>query len=347
GDLDADGDLDVYAGNVRYGLVAEALDSVWINDGDGGFVSTGQEIGAWDSLSVDLGDVDGDGDLDVLAGTSNGVEQPNMVLRNYPTPPVARDVVVVVARDVAAVVDVLAGDRDLDGSVLSVGVVGEPLVGQAWTDGRVVTYVPLPGFTGQDVFTYTARDADDLQAMAEVHVSVVTETLAATVDATGGGVLLWADAQSHVVVVEVPLGAVTVTTELKLVLLPDYGPPAPPLAFAGPIVELAASRNGVPLPGFAFAAPVTLTVRTGEIDGADWDASTLGLRRWDGDAWTDTGLDPLGAGDRADAPAVLPAYSVLTLYDGKFGLLGLSKPDLTHVYLPLVLTQSDGGVHEQ
>ena len=73
----------------------------------------------------------------------------------------------------------------------------------------------------------------------------------------------------------------------------------------------------------------------------------MGLRRWDGDVWTDTGLDPFGSGDQVDAPAVLPAYSVLTLYDGQFGLLGSSEPDLTHVYLPLVLSQSDGGAHEQ
>ncbi len=74
GDLDGDGDLDLYAGLIG------APDRVLLNDGAGNFTDSGVRLGSddssddsssdgkGDSTAVALGDLDGDGDLDVLAG---------------------------------------------------------------------------------------------------------------------------------------------------------------------------------------------------------------------------------------------------------------------------------------
>jgi len=61
GDLDGDGDLDVFVVN-RY-----APHKVWLNDG-GAFTDSGQSLSNWVTYSVALGDVDGDGDLDAFVG---------------------------------------------------------------------------------------------------------------------------------------------------------------------------------------------------------------------------------------------------------------------------------------
>ncbi len=81
GDIDADGDLDAVTGQVHWGLSGSKKNRVWVNDGSGHF-TTNQQLGEWDSLSIALGDVEGDGDLDVFVGNSNGLNQPNVIYRN-------------------------------------------------------------------------------------------------------------------------------------------------------------------------------------------------------------------------------------------------------------------------
>jgi hypothetical protein len=71
GDLDGDGDLDAYFAN---GSPTGTPDAVWLNDGAGVFTDTGQLLGAGYTHGVVLGDVDGDGDLDVVAG-NDGVNR--------------------------------------------------------------------------------------------------------------------------------------------------------------------------------------------------------------------------------------------------------------------------------
>jgi hypothetical protein len=65
GDLDGDGDLDIY-------LARNGSDKVWINQGNtqsgalGTFLDSGQNLGASYSCAVALADLDGDGDLDAF-----------------------------------------------------------------------------------------------------------------------------------------------------------------------------------------------------------------------------------------------------------------------------------------
>ncbi|WP_197231540.1 FG-GAP-like repeat-containing protein [Novipirellula artificiosorum] len=81
GDLDGDGDLDVYVANGFTATSPAQADQVLINQGGsqggtaGQFVDSGRAIG--DSLSRDvaLGDVDGDGDLDAYVATGFGPDK--------------------------------------------------------------------------------------------------------------------------------------------------------------------------------------------------------------------------------------------------------------------------------
>jgi len=73
GDLDGDGDLDVFVTNYN------EPDRVWLNNGDGTFSDSGQSFGGNTiSWGVSLGDLDGDGDLDAFVLNNGG----SLVWRN-------------------------------------------------------------------------------------------------------------------------------------------------------------------------------------------------------------------------------------------------------------------------
>ena len=74
GDLDGDGDLDIYAalGKPTLGTIDSLDDLVLLNDGTGRLVIFDQQLGDTDSTSVALGDVNGDERLDALVGTNDG-----------------------------------------------------------------------------------------------------------------------------------------------------------------------------------------------------------------------------------------------------------------------------------
>ena len=79
GDLDADGDLDVFITNFDANM-----NRVYLNDGEGIFYDTDQELGHYQSGGVALGDVDGDGDSDAFIANSGIFDggHPNKVWLN-------------------------------------------------------------------------------------------------------------------------------------------------------------------------------------------------------------------------------------------------------------------------
>jgi len=74
GDVDGDGDLDAW---VATGL--SNPDRLWLNDGQGRFTDSGQQLGHHESVAVELVDFDKDGDLDAWVANSRG---PSFIYEN-------------------------------------------------------------------------------------------------------------------------------------------------------------------------------------------------------------------------------------------------------------------------
>jgi len=74
GDVDGDGDLDiVYGGSAVFGDPVPGDGAVLLNDGTGNFTVHQSNFGAADTSAIELGDVDGDGDIDALVNSSAGL----------------------------------------------------------------------------------------------------------------------------------------------------------------------------------------------------------------------------------------------------------------------------------
>jgi VCBS repeat-containing protein len=92
-------------------------------------------------------------------------------------PPEAVDDVVVVSKNVAKTLDVLANDSDPDGDPLMIsGVVSPPQHGSATViAGSSIVYQPQAGFEGGDAFTYGVADGRGGSDTATVTIDVVND----------------------------------------------------------------------------------------------------------------------------------------------------------------------------
>jgi hypothetical protein len=116
GDLDGDGDLDAYLAN-GHQQGGNIPDRIWMNDGKGTFTDSGQRLGRSNGRSVELGDVDADGDLDAVVANGTTLfgiaRQPNVIWLNNGSG------VFVVDQELGntATTSVALGDVDRDGDL--------------------------------------------------------------------------------------------------------------------------------------------------------------------------------------------------------------------------------------
>jgi hypothetical protein len=94
GDVNGDGYPDVFAGRCcgaiemwddNRRLVHPPVDSLWLSDGQGEFVDSGQTFDLLGTNSIALGDLDGDGHLDAFFGNATSyMDQTGNIIRNQP-----------------------------------------------------------------------------------------------------------------------------------------------------------------------------------------------------------------------------------------------------------------------
>ncbi|MCJ7551289.1 MAG: FG-GAP-like repeat-containing protein [Anaerolineae bacterium] len=340
GDVDADGDLDAFVANVGYGDVTTRANQVWRNNGTGTFSNIGQNLGNEDSLSVALGDIDGDGDLDAFVGNSNGLYQTNKLYLNQPNAPmVAGDIFYVPLDAQEAPLDVLVNDWDPDGDAIAISSVSAPVHGAAVSTGSAVLYTPKTGFVGQDAFTYTVSDSGGLSGEVQVAVRVLALTQSIIADAARGGSLFYVDAQDSAIIVDVPPGAVSVPTEFRYTS--EKNAPAVPggFLFAGKAFDLDTYQDGAFIPGISLSAPLTITIHYTDADLFGLIESSLELRTWNGFLWTDDGITVVSL------DPVINRVVVTVNHLSSFALFG--QGERYTVYLPLAIYhQSQLGLQE-
>jgi parallel beta-helix repeat protein len=157
------------------------------------------------------------------------------------------------------------------------------------------------------------------------------ESMPSAVVTSGGATLVYKDIQGNPTTVQFPPGAVTDTITVM------YAPAASAVvpagwAFAGHTFDLNAYQNNVPLPGYTFGNPVTVTLRYSDVDVLVMDETSLTLYYLSGNAWVDaaTTCSPASTYDRHPAENWL---SLPICHLSRFALFGSTR----QTYLPIML----------
>ena len=132
------------------------------------------------TLSVDDGGNSGEG------GALSGLNSIDIVIQPVNDPPTAFNDGAIAHRETSVVIDVVANDTDVDGSIVesSVQVVRDPEHGTVivQADGSV-SYLPEIGFSGVDSFRYTVRDDQGLESNQALVAVIVNHPPVAVDDA--------------------------------------------------------------------------------------------------------------------------------------------------------------------
>ena len=96
----------------------------------------------------------------------------NVTVRPVNDAPVAAADTASVDEDGTVLIDVRANDSDIDGDALTLSIESAPGHGAATVENGRVRYVPAPGYSGTDRFTYRVTDAAGATSLAAVDVTV-------------------------------------------------------------------------------------------------------------------------------------------------------------------------------
>jgi len=176
GDVDNDGDLDVVAGMGSQSPYDPAqTNKLYLNNGTSSPFAgvTGTEIGtvAYETIDVELGDVDGDGDLDVVTG--NYYDQPNQVyLNNGTSDPFNGVAGTSIGSDTDTTFDVVLGDLDNDGDLDIVAANGSDINKVYLNNG---SSNPFSGVSAAQIGTFYSSSAvalDDMDGDGDLDLMV-------------------------------------------------------------------------------------------------------------------------------------------------------------------------------
>ena len=127
GDVDGDGDLDIVAGNIpRLGIPGSGINRLYLNNGTRNPFANVSGVNvtedAEETSSIALGDVDGDGDLDVVAGNFSSFGSPGsgvnrLYLNNGTENPFANVTGINITDDDDETKSITLGDVDGDGDL--------------------------------------------------------------------------------------------------------------------------------------------------------------------------------------------------------------------------------------
>jgi hypothetical protein len=86
--------------------------------------------------------------------------------------PIAQDDFASTIQDTPVSIQLLANDIDVDGDLLQIDSIGSPAYGSLQVQGEAVLYIPAPGYTGLDLFTYTVTDGNFGSLPATVTITI-------------------------------------------------------------------------------------------------------------------------------------------------------------------------------
>ena len=149
-------------------IVSNTTNGLLVNNGDGSVTYTpNPDFNGSDSFSYTIEDDD-------LALSNTAVV--NITINDINDAPIANDDATNTDEDTQAVIDLVANDTDVDGTVVpsSIMVVTAPANGTATANANgTITYDPDQNFNGLDTFTYTVEDDDgSVSNIATVTISV-------------------------------------------------------------------------------------------------------------------------------------------------------------------------------